>query len=345
MANNDKNGTAVGFLGSFALLIGALLVFILLLVNSATDDLPDEPGGDRQEVQVTPTQRSVPTPQIVVVEKPLVETTPAVKIKSVVESNEAPSKKGSGDKQAEQTDKLIKQAVDLIDSGDPETALEILEKILDDQPNNERALIEVSMIHLIDYRNSQAAVPYLEQAFKVNPNNRMVLAELVGSYSEHDTVDSGINYLQSLQGKTNKESSAYISLGIGQLLLADGREDEALPHLEKAVDGMPNSPELLSSLADTHSSAGNSDKAVETYRKAIEARQASIVELAKKGKPIEQESRALLRNHIEIVREYYNQGDFDSALEAIETARNLAPDSRIIANWYRRIADKQRGAG
>lgn len=343
MANNDKNGTAVGFLGSFALLVGALLVFILLLVNSATDDLSDDLESDRQDVQVTPTQRSAPIPQVIAVEEPVIETAPVVE--SIVEPDEESSKKESADKQVKQTDELIKKAVALIDGGDPETALDILEKILDDQPNNERALIEVSMIHLIDYRNSRAAVPYLERAFKVNPNNRMVLAELVGSYSEHDTVDNGINYLQSLQEKTNKESSAYISLGIGQLLLADGREEEALPHLEKAVDGMPNSPELLSSLADTHSSAGNSEKAVETYRKAIEARRASIVELAKKGKPIEQESRALLRNHIEIVREYYNQGDFDSALEAIETARNLAPDSRIIANWHRRIADKQRGAG
>ena len=338
MAKDDKNGTAVGFLGSFALLIGALLVFVLLLVNSATDDPPDD--DINQEVQVTPTRRSVPAPKMAVIEEPAVEQ--PIATKSVTESV-ADSKTGTGP--AEQTDQLIKQAVALIDGGDPETALDILEKILDDQPNNERALIEVSMIHLIDYRNSRAAVPYLERAFKVNPNNRMVLAELIGSYSEHDTVDTGINYLQSLQEKTNNESSSYISLGIGQLLLADGREDEALPHLEKAVDGMPNSPELLSSLADTHSAAGNSEKAVETYRKAIEARRATIAKLAKKGKPIERESQALLRNHIEIVREYYNQGDFDSALEVIETARHLAPDSRIIANWHRRIADKQRGAG
>lgn len=340
MANNDKNGTAVGFLGSFALLVGALLIFIVLLVNSADDDLTDDVGS-RQEVRVTPTQRSTPAPKKPLIEEKVEVVAPIASVnKEVVDTQEPTTEQTEPT-----TDKLIKQAVALIDGGDPETALDILEKILDDQPNNERALIEISMIHLIDYRNSRAAVPYLERAFKVNPNNRMVLAELVGSYSEHDNVDTGINYLQSLQEKTNNESSAYISLGIGQLLLADGREDEALPHLEKAVDGMPNSPELLSSLADTHSAAGNSDKAVETYRKAIEARRASIVELAKKGKPIEQESRALLRNHIEIVREYYNQGDFDAALEAIETARSLAPDSRIIANWHRRIADKQRGAG
>ena len=340
MANNDKNGTAVGFLGSFALLVGALLIFIVLLVNSADDDLTDEVG-NRQEVRVTPTQRSTPAPKTPAIEEQVEAVAPIASVDETVVDTQEPT----AEQTEPTTDKLIKQAVALIDGGDPETALDILEKILDDQPNNERALIEISMIHLIDYRNSRAAVPYLERAFKVNPNNRMVLAELVGSYSEHDNVDTGINYLQSLQEKTNNESSAYISLGIGQLLLADGREDEALPHLEKAVDGMPNSPELLSSLADTHSAAGNSDKAVETYRKAIEARRASIVELAKKGKPIERESRALLRNHIEIVREYYNQGDFDSALEAIETARSLAPDSRIIANWHRRIADKQRGAG
>lgn len=334
---DDKNGTAIGFLGSFALLIGALLAFVLLLVNSKTDDLPDSVD-DYQEVSPRLTRPAPIAKTVPITEEPVVvETSPTV-VEPVASSTTQKTV-------TDPTDKLIKQAVTLIDGGDPETALDILEKILDDQPNNERALIEVSMIHLIDYRNSRAAVPYLERAFKVNPNNRMVLAELVGSYSEHDTVDTGINYLQSLQEKTTDESSAYISLGIGQLLLADGREDEALPHLEKAVDGMPNSPELLSSLADTHSAAGNSDKAVETYRKAIEARQASIVKLAKKGKPIEQESRALLRNHIEIVREYYNQGDFDSALEAIEAARSLAPDSRIIANWHRRIADKQRGAG
>ena len=217
MANNDKNGTAVGFLGSFALLVGALLIFIVLLVNSADDDLTDEVG-NRQEVRVTPTQRSTPAPKTPAIEEQVEAVAPIASVDETVVDTQEPT----AEQTEPTTDKLIKQAVALIDGGDPETALDILEKILDDQPNNERALIEISMIHLIDYRNSRAAVPYLERAFKVNPNNRMVLAELVGSYSEHDNVDTGINYLQSLQEKTNNESSAYISLGIGQLLLADG---------------------------------------------------------------------------------------------------------------------------
>ena len=200
------------------------------------------------------------------------------------------------------------------------------------------------MIHLIDNRDTQAAVPYLERALKVNPKQRMVLAELVNAYSEGGRIDEGMEFLAKLQEKAKGEDSSYISMGIGQMLLVDGRSDEATKHLDHAVEGIKSNPDLLSNLGDTYSLVGESEKAIQTYKKAVAARKDEISRLAKEGKSIEQKQQILLRNQIEIVREYYKRGMLDEAEEAAEAAESLLPGNHLSANW-RKLIEKRRRDG
>lgn len=332
---NKKDKTEVRFLGSLTLLVGALLAFVFLLFYFTPEEqnLVSEP---KIESKPALAQQQKPRPLRQQRQYTSIDNGISPQIENQPQMETAPATAGS------KGDPLIEKAITLIDNGDPEEALVILEKILKDDPTNERALIEVSMVHLIDYRNSQAAVPYLERAFKVNPSNRMVLAELVSTYSEQNTVDTGIEFLQSLQDKASPESSAYISLGMGQMLMAEGREDEAIPYLERAVESVPQSPDILSNLGDTWSLAGNSERAIETYRKAIDARKIEINQLIKEGKPVEQKKQVLIQNHIEIVREYFNRGEFDAALEELDIADGYAPNNNLLANWRKRVA-KRRG--
>lgn len=337
----QQDKTEVKFLGSLVLLVGALGAFIALLYYFAPEgrtssDTPTTSVYDTaaQQQQKRRRARSLPTDDATSAE----ETASPMTAEATAS---APAKAAS--QKAKQDNSQLEKAVALIDAGNPDDALVILEQILKQNPRNERALIEISMVHLIDYRNAEAAVPWLERALKVNPSNRLVLAELVASYSEQDNVEGGLSFFQNLQESATRADSSYISLGIGQMLIADGRGDEAVTHLERAAAGLPHDPNILSGLASTYSLNGNSEKAIESYRKALAARRVAINKLPADDKNLPRQRQILIKDHLEIVREYYNQGDFDAALEEIEAASSYAPNHPRFANWRAIIARRRAG--
>ena len=333
-AERQQGRNEIKFLGSLVLLVAALTIFVALLVYFAPEDKEMiEPAFASEETQLLRKSRTrplrseadeerLPTERDTAVETAAVDATASAE-------NEAETKKDDG---------AIKQAVALIDSGNPEDALVILEQILSKDPRNERALIEISMVHLIDYRNAAAAVPWLERTLQVNPSNRLVLAELAAIYAEQNNVEGGLSFLQGLQEKATPENSSFISLGIGQMLMSDGREDEAVVHLERAAAGLPNNPNILSSLANTYARSGNSDKAVATYRKSVAMREVALRKLPADDKSRLRKRQLLLLNRIEIVREFYKRGDLDAASEELEIVSKYAPRSPLVNNWRKRIA-------
>ena len=75
-------------------------------------------------------------------------------------------------------DKQLALAVEMVDSGDVERASELLEGILLAEPNNIKALLEMSLIELLDRGRPQKALPYLVNALQVDPNNDHLLGKL-----------------------------------------------------------------------------------------------------------------------------------------------------------------------
>ena len=357
MATRKGNTESVGkLLGSFTMLVFALMGFLLVLVyfvpeNVSSPDFDKEVTSTAGVVLPAETNKA-PTPT----NKPKTAHLPSANNSLVAKQKHEEEEHLASDSKQIPTEAEIKkeeiastlpidQAVTLIDEGNIEEATDILEKILKEDPMNERALVEMSMIHLIDNRDTQAAVPYLEKALKVNPKQRMVLAELINAYSEGGSIEEGVEYLSNLQEKIKGEDSSYISLGIGQMLMSDNRIDEATKHLDKAVDGLAKNPDLLSNLGDTYSLVGESDKAIGVYGKAVEARKAEIVRLAKKGKPIKQKKLSLLRNQMGIVHEYFKQGKLDEASEQVEVAEKLLPGNHLSASWRKRIERRRQSEG
>ena len=342
-----QDKTEVRFLGSVILLVAALGAFVALLYHFAPENkTPIEQTLAYDALQQTQPRlprtraerRRTSSQQQEMVEH---EQVASAEVASVP-SDSVPAAVEPENNEA------LERAIELIDSGNPDEALTILEQIISQDPNNERALIEISMVHLIDYRNAAAAVPWLERSLQVSPANRMVLAELVAIYSEQDNVGGGMSFLQGLQEKANKEDASYISLGMGQLLVADGREDEAVLHLERAAEGLPNDANILAGLADTYARSGNSDRAIDTYQKAADAREAEINKLPADDKRRQHKQKQHIRILIQIVREYSQRGEFDAALEQLEEikkryATNIPQVAGLIANLRRQIALRRAG--
>ncbi|MFK7823150.1 MAG: tetratricopeptide repeat protein [Oligoflexales bacterium] len=162
---------------------------------------------------------------------------------------------------------LLSDAMNLVDQGNHQAAAKILEKILEFDPRNEMALVEMGMIQLIDLKSPQNAIYYLQSALRVNPSNRVVLSELVGIYDELGQSGTGLNYLQQLYEETSENTA--LASGIGQVLAGQGRLQEALPYLEKSAEDS-QSGVALTDLADAYSQTGNKEKSLETYQKVID---------------------------------------------------------------------------
>ena len=127
----------------------------------------------------------------------------------------------------------IEAAINLIDSGKVDEAVRALKDILRRDPNNEAALVEMAMVNLLDLRQPGEAINYLQRVMEVNPSNRIVMSELVSLYEEEGRSEEGLAFLQEMQA-TNPEAGD-IAYGIGQMLTLQGRDQEAIPHLEKAA--------------------------------------------------------------------------------------------------------------
>ena len=332
--STQQGRNEVKFLGSLVLLVAALAVFVALLIYFAPEDeQPIEPTLASEETQLLRKKTH---------SRPLRDEADEEQAPVVTQTEEAVAATAdnapSATTAAKPDNEALKKAIELVDSGNPEDALVILEQILDKDPKNERALIEVSMIHLIDYRNAAAAVPWLERSLQVNPSNRLVLAELAAIYAEQNNIEGGLTFLRGLQEKAAPADASFISLGIGQMLMSDGREDEAIVHLERAATGLPNNPNILSGLANTYARHGNSDKAIATYRKSAAAREAQIRKLSSDDKSLPSKRALLLRTRLEIVKEFYKRGELDAASEELEIAGKRIPNHPLIANWRARIA-------
>ena len=160
----------------------------------------------------------------------------------------------------------LESAMKLVDTGKPADAVPILNKILEKEPTNEMALVELAMIQLLDFKDPAASVPLLERALRVNPGNQVVMSEMLGAYEEMGQPDVGTNLVQQMyEEKPSKE----LANAIGKSLLDSGDPAKALTYL---ADGTKDSKDVAGreQYARALAATGAGEEAVEIYRSNVE---------------------------------------------------------------------------
>ena len=154
-----------------------------------------------------------------------------------------------------ESSELVKRAIELVNQSQVSEAKQMLEKVLQENPDNDEALTQLGLIHLLDLKDEKVAQTYFEKILTINPDNKVALAELVDIYA--DRADgSGVKYLESLYEKNPNTS---IAMGIGQVLI-ENNPVAAIPYLEKG--GEP----ALHDLGEAYTMSGNHAKALETFQ-------------------------------------------------------------------------------
>jgi tetratricopeptide (TPR) repeat protein len=161
--------------------------------------------------------------------RPRVDVLPSIPL----DSSNTPSTAGPTGTPQPKEGSDLQIAMQLIDSGQWREAENILLGILQKDPRDEGALVEMAMLLLIDKQDSRAAQPYLERALEVNPDNEAAVQELLGVYEETKNWEQGLAFLRSMQDDPRK--TGYVDYGIGSALMSMGRPAEAVASLQKSV--------------------------------------------------------------------------------------------------------------
>ncbi len=211
---------------------------------------------------------------------------------------------------------LLSKARELVDQGNPQEAKAALESLLQQDPQNESALMELGMLHSIDFKDPAAAQGVFEKILQINPDNKIAVAELFSAYQEQGKEKEGIEYAQRLFEENPERAN--LASGIGEYLLSEDRPAEAVRYLEKAAETGKVSE--LMSLADAQSDLGQFDKAKENRRKVVERE----VEVSKNDSSQIAKDR-VTNAWLDLATECHKSGDEECLKESYSNLQNIDP--------------------
>lgn len=160
----------------------------------------------------------------------------------------------------------IQNAQALIDRGQIREGTAMLEKLIDMDPSNTQALMEMAMVFTLDLKEPQRSRQLLERILDVNPDHRAALNELELLYKELESVDDGLVFLA--QKAEQHPTSLEIQYVYGRLLAATDPRG-ALPWLKRATFIADQKEQALDQLASAALRAGDLPLAIKSWAEAL----------------------------------------------------------------------------
>lgn len=238
------------------------------------------------------------------------------------------------------TDPDVLKAIALIDNGQISEAVAALEAVIKKDPKNEQALVELAMIQLLDLKDPDQAIAYLQKAVTIAPGNQVVLSELVSLYDDQERVDDGIAFLQEIDRQ--QPGSPDVAYGLGQLMSLAGRDVEAIPYLEKAAT-QGDALRAYRDLAEAYSRAGDSERAIDSYDKALASMERDLASKHQQGLPAAYIEERIHYTKLDKARELMRVNDLDGAQRLLDEVGRLLPGDEGVASLQQNLNRKRAG--
>jgi tetratricopeptide (TPR) repeat protein len=160
----------------------------------------------------------------------------------------------------------IQNAQSLIDRGFAQEGAAMLEKLIEADPANTQALMEMAMVYTLDLKEPQKSRQLLERILDINPQHRAALNELELLYKELDAVEDGLAWLA--QKAEQYPESLEIQYVYGRML-ASSDPNAAIPWLQRATFIDDQKEQALDQLAAAALRSGNVALAVKSWAEAL----------------------------------------------------------------------------
>jgi tetratricopeptide (TPR) repeat protein len=207
----------------------------------------------------------------------------------------------------------------LIRAGQAQEALRLLEEILAKDPKQERALEEMGMLYLTEFQDTDKATQYFKKALSANPNNEFAVMELVGISLAPEKAAAMTDYLRGLYEAN--PSSPVLADGLGELYLSQGRFGDAVTFLERSAQDTKYAEFALTRLGSVYEQMGDSDKAADYYRKAINHQSSELERRRSDGQSTELLEADIARSQLDLAHLLVKERRCDEAIEVLDRAR------------------------
>ena len=184
-------------------------------------------------------------------------------------------------------DGYLKMAEVLTAQGDYDTALRVLAKANEIQPNDARVFFRMGMVQLAK-GNKDAAMDLCKKAIALEPRNITLIMDCGNAFLEKNHIDEALYFFNAAKDQSPDFIYAYNRIGIA--LSRAGRFGEAEESYNHALKLDENDPGIYFNLGMMWMRQQKNDKAVEKFKQALildpemeEARE--MMEKAAKGEP------------------------------------------------------------
>ncbi len=176
----------------------------------------------------------------------------------------------------------IADAQSLIDRGNIQEGVQILEDIARQDPANTQALMELAMVYTLDLKDPAKARTLLERVIDINPNHRAALNELELVYKELGAIDDGLALLQL---KTQQfPDSVELKFAYGRIL-AEKDPFLALPSLMEGTKIPDLREEAFNQIAVAALKAGQVELAIKSWTEALAIAENELEQAKLKNEP------------------------------------------------------------
>ncbi|SMF30493.1 tetratricopeptide repeat protein [Pseudobacteriovorax antillogorgiicola] len=241
-------------------------------------------------------------------------------------------------------DGQLAMAIEMVDNGQVDEASDALGKILKVDPNNIKALLEISLIELLDRGRPQEALPYLIKALQVDPDNDHLLGEVADIYVETGQFDEGLGFFSQL--REHFPETAAISLRMGQIFYYKSEYRRALKVLEPIINSVTHGGQARSLKARILLQLGRVDPAVEEYHEAEEGLEQNIRVAMISGEPTDFLVKWLETMQIEMAEGLIERQLFKAAEDILyKLSEKIPSDPEVIKLMDLARAGKRDNAG
>jgi tetratricopeptide (TPR) repeat protein len=161
---------------------------------------------------------------------------------------------------------LLDDARSMIDRGQVREGAEILEGLVHKEPLNTQAMMELAMVYTLDYKVPLKARQLLERVVEINPNHRAALSELEILYAELGAQSEGLTWLQ-LKSEQHPDALE-LQFAYGRML-ASRDPEAAIPWLVKATQIPDEQEHAYNELATAALRSGKVGMAIEAWTQAL----------------------------------------------------------------------------
>lgn len=161
----------------------------------------------------------------------------------------------------------LSQAVDFLNSNQPEHALGICRAVLRDEPDNARAWQLCGVSHAQQSAFLEA-LECFQNATRLHPSNAVYHYNLARAYKALGQLDNALtSYRQAI---ANKADFLEARLNLANVLIDQGDNEKAIVCFRELLEMFPDASDSHYNFANLLQDTGNFDESIEHYRSAIE---------------------------------------------------------------------------